>query len=192
LALLDQMGTQDRQAVKLTFHEALAANEKRGGPLAEEDLPSLSHNKGLALERTSSKKQQAKPDELSPAPSAEQQKNDETKRVTPAPKSARSPSRPSPNKQAEQGPPPSAGVKEGTGGKYCLQLSSFQDKREAELFMAKLKTEGMKPFIIASVIAGRGIWFRVRLGAFATWEEALTAKQDFEKKHNSIAYVAKF
>ncbi len=40
-------------------------------------------------------------------------------------------------------------------------------------------------------IPGRGVWFRVRLGHFKSWDAALNAKQDFEKQQKLIAYVSK-
>lgn len=76
-------------------------------------------------------------------------------------------------------------------GSYSLQLSSFQDRQEAEMFMKKLRESGMKPYMMPANIPGRGVWFRVRLGRFKSWEEALSAKEEFEKKQKMIAYVFK-
>ncbi|HEX7499699.1 MAG TPA: SPOR domain-containing protein [Polyangia bacterium] len=72
-------------------------------------------------------------------------------------------------------------------GRYTLQLSSFQDKSEAEAFAKKF--EGERPYMVASEIPGKGTWYRVRVGDYASSKDALAAKQSFEKKHSAIAYV---
>ena len=46
-------------------------------------------------------------------------------------------------------------------------------------------------YLVPTTIPGRGVWFRVRLGHYSSWDTALTAKQEFERKQKIIAYVAK-
>jgi septal ring-binding cell division protein DamX len=72
--------------------------------------------------------------------------------------------------------------------RYSLQLSSFQDKSEAETFAQKF--EGERPYMVVSEIPGKGTWYRVRVGDYASAKDALVAKQSFERKHSVIAYVA--
>ena len=71
---------------------------------------------------------------------------------------------------------------------FTLQLSSFQDKNEAEAFARKF--EGERPYLVLSEIPGKGTWYRVRVGDYSTAKDAVTAKQLFERKHSVIAYVA--
>jgi cell division protein FtsN len=71
---------------------------------------------------------------------------------------------------------------------FTLQLSSFQDRGEAEAFAAKFGSE--KTYLVASEIPGKGTWYRVRVGDFATSKDAFAGKLAFEKKHGVIAYVA--
>ncbi len=73
-------------------------------------------------------------------------------------------------------------------GRFALQLSSFQDKSEAEAFAQKF--EGERPYLVVSDIPGKGTWYRVRVGDFASSKDAVAGKASFEKKHNVIAYVA--
>jgi hypothetical protein len=73
-------------------------------------------------------------------------------------------------------------------GRYSLQLSSFQDKGEAETFAQKF--EGDRPYMVVSEIPGKGTWYRVRVGDYASAKDAVAAKQSFERKHSVIAYVA--
>jgi cell division septation protein DedD len=73
-------------------------------------------------------------------------------------------------------------------GRFTLQLSSFPDRTEADAFARRFSAQGA--FIITSEIPGKGTWYRVRMGNFASAQEATTAKTNFEKQHNVIAYVA--
>ena len=73
-------------------------------------------------------------------------------------------------------------------GRFALQLSSFQDKSEAEAFAQKF--DGERPYLVVSEIPGKGTWYRVRVGDFASSKDAAVGKASFEKKHNVIAYVA--
>jgi cell division protein FtsN len=72
--------------------------------------------------------------------------------------------------------------------RFTLQLSSFQDRGEAERFAAKFGSE--KTYLVVSEIPGKGTWYRVRTGDFGTAKDAFAGKLAFEKKHGVIAYVA--
>jgi cell division septation protein DedD len=71
---------------------------------------------------------------------------------------------------------------------FTLQLSSFQSRAEAEAFAAKFGSE--KTYLVASEIPGKGTWYRVRVGDFASAKDAIAGKLAFEKAHGVIAYVA--
>ena len=62
--------------------------------------------------------------------------------------------------------------------RFSLQLSSFQDKGEAEAFAQKF--EGERPYMVVSEIAGKGVWYRVRVGDYASSKDAVSAKQSFD------------
>ncbi|HEX3697364.1 MAG TPA: SPOR domain-containing protein [Polyangia bacterium] len=81
-----------------------------------------------------------------------------------------------------------AAVDPAAKGKFTLQLSSFPDRTEADAFAKKFAAQGA--FIITSEIPGKGTWYRVRVGNYASAQEATNAKANFEKQHNVIAYVA--
>ena len=76
-------------------------------------------------------------------------------------------------------------------GHFTLQLSAFPERGEAEVFMKKMQTEGYRAFLSPSEIPGKGTFFRVRVGDFATRQAALDAKAEFERKHRLPAYIAK-
>ncbi|MFH2007660.1 MAG: SPOR domain-containing protein [bacterium] len=74
---------------------------------------------------------------------------------------------------------------------YTLQVSAFQDRGEADQVIKKLQKEGYRPYMVASKLPKRGVWYRVRLGAFGSWNKALEAKKKFEEKINMTAYVSR-
>lgn len=73
-------------------------------------------------------------------------------------------------------------------GSWTLQLSAYQDKAEAERFAAGLRDKGYAPFIIEANVAGKGTWFRVRMGRFGSKDAASTYLADF-KRETSIAGI---
>src|SRR5437588_146500 len=78
-----------------------------------------------------------------------------------------------------------------TASHFTLQLSAFPDKADAEEFMHKIQSAGYKPFLVASEIPGKGVFFRVRVGDYGSRQAAVDAKSEFERKQRIIAYVAK-
>ena len=69
-----------------------------------------------------------------------------------------------------------------------LQLSSFQDRAEADAFARRFAAQNA--YVTSSEVPGKGTVYRVRVGSFSTMKEAATAKSSFEHDHNVIAYVA--
>jgi cell division protein FtsN len=72
-------------------------------------------------------------------------------------------------------------------GRFTLQLGSFPDRAEAEAFAHRFTAQGA--YVMASEIPGKGTWYRVRVGDYASAKDAIAAKGSFEKQHNVIAYV---
>ena len=75
-------------------------------------------------------------------------------------------------------------------GKFTLQLSAFQDKGEAEAFLGQVKGAGYGAYVVAADVDGV-MYYRVRAGTFASYEDAVAAKADFETKVPKIAYVTR-
>jgi DedD protein len=74
--------------------------------------------------------------------------------------------------------------------KFTLQLSSFQDRAEANAFFEKLRQAGQDPYVTESQVDGQ-TWYRVRLGRYPSYDAAIEAKMDFEKRQHIIAYVTR-
>ena len=67
---------------------------------------------------------------------------------------------------------------------YAIQVFSFKDKVRAEASLKKLQEKGYSAYILMSDLGPRGIFYRVRVGSFATEEEARkkvdVVRRDFE------------
>jgi cell division protein FtsN len=74
-------------------------------------------------------------------------------------------------------------------GRFTLQLSSFQDRAEAEAFLGSMKSAGYQPYLTEADVTGRGTFYRVRLGSFRSVEAANDAKAEYEKAAKKSAQV---
>ena len=61
---------------------------------------------------------------------------------------------------------------ETSGGRYSLQAAAFPNETGANDFCDRLKRAGVPAYTVAAEIAGRGRWFRVRVGKFETAQDA--------------------
>ena len=80
--------------------------------------------------------------------------------------------------------PPPASAK----GKYSLVLSSFPERAEADALAKRFAAQGA--YVAVAESPGKGTVYRVRVGNYASSQEAAAAKTAFEKQTNTIAYVA--
>ena len=74
---------------------------------------------------------------------------------------------------------------------YTLQLSSFQDKGEAQAFLDGVKGSGYSAYLVEADVDGKGTFWRVRLGSYPSYDDAIDAKTEFEAKVKKVAYVTK-
>ncbi|MEO8844682.1 MAG: SPOR domain-containing protein [Kofleriaceae bacterium] len=72
--------------------------------------------------------------------------------------------------------------------KFTLQLSSFQDKGEAEAYLATIKANGFSPSLTEADVDGK-TYYRVRLGNYRSLDAANDAKADVEKATKKSASV---
>nr|HEX4313141.1 SPOR domain-containing protein [Kofleriaceae bacterium] len=75
-----------------------------------------------------------------------------------------------------------------TKARYTLQLSSFQDKGEAQSFLDDIKAAGFDASITEATVDGKA-YFRVRLGNYRSLEAANDAKAQLEKSAKKSAQV---
>ena len=175
LAALDRLGAGEGS---MTFPNALGGS---GGPAAavDREIAALGARKAAAPAKAVEPPPAAKGEE----PKAAEPKAAEPKAVEPKavePKAAEP-------KAAE--PKPAAPKPDAAGpAKFTLQLSAFQDQAEADAFLATVKAAGYAAYVTSADVDGKK-FFRVRLGKYATYEDAVAAKGEFEKKVPKIAYV---
>ena len=194
LAALDQLGDADEADEGLTFHKALAPSAA-AKPIVEP--------KKIEKAPVEAKKVEPKPQPVAPKPAAAKpvvavaddkaDDDDSNDVVEPAPK----PQPPAPKPQALPAARPQVVQQtptkkpDATAPHFTLQLSAFPDKADAEEFMRKIQSAGYKPFLVASEIPGKGVFYRVRVGDYGSRQSAVDAKAEFERKQRIIAYVAK-
>jgi len=56
--------------------------------------------------------------------------------------------------------------------KYCVQIASFQDRKEAEAIRSKMAGKGFSVYVVESKIKDKGTWYRVRAGRHLTQQAA--------------------
>mgnify|MGYP001359261945 CR=1 FL=1 len=57
-------------------------------------------------------------------------------------------------------------------GNLTLQVASFNDQSQANERAARLKSAGVEASVVRAEISGKGTWYRVQIGRFASREEA--------------------
>jgi cell division septation protein DedD len=68
---------------------------------------------------------------------------------------------------------PAAGTKAtSTAGKFCVQIMSSKERKEAESVKSRLVDKGLPAYIVESTIKDRGVWYRVRVGRHLTQQSA--------------------
>jgi DedD protein len=81
--------------------------------------------------------------------------------------------------------------KDESKARFTLQLSSFQDKAEADAFLSSIKAAGYQAYVTQAEVDGKGTFYRVRLGTYRSLESANGAKAAFEKDAKKSASVMK-
>ncbi len=89
--------------------------------------------------------------------------------------------------QIQTAAPPS--VAAGHDGGFQLQVSSFRTQSEANQFSDQLRARGHKAYVIEAHVVGRGTWYRVRVGPFATKSAATAYRSSFETKEHVVPFV---
>ena len=79
----------------------------------------------------------------------------------------------------------------GTEGGWQVQVSSFRTEAEADAFTQQLRARGHKAHVQRADIPARGVWYRVKIGPFATQLEAIHYRTSFEAKEKMPGFVVK-
>jgi cell division septation protein DedD len=57
-------------------------------------------------------------------------------------------------------------------GRFAIQIAAVQDAQNAEKLVTRLRKKGYRAYQIRSEVTGKGVWHRVRVGAFQDRAEA--------------------
>lgn len=77
----------------------------------------------------------------------------------------------------------------GAEGGYQIQVASFKQAEDADVFAADLRKRGHKAYRQAAYVPERGLWHRVRIGPFKTRFEAIKYKEKFEHTERVSPFV---
>jgi DedD protein len=77
----------------------------------------------------------------------------------------------------------------GHEGGYQLQVSSFHTQAEAQSFADQLRARGHKAYVLEANVPGRGTWYRVRIGPFATQHTAAEYRASFEDREHVVPFI---
>jgi cell division septation protein DedD len=85
--------------------------------------------------------------------------------------------------------PSAAQAAAGHEGAWQLQVSSFKTQSEAEQFAEQLRARGHKAYTLEARVAGRGTWWRVRVGPFSSKLSAQAYRATFEAKEHVVPFI---
>jgi len=75
-------------------------------------------------------------------------------------------------------------------GPFTLQLGASPNREDAERMVSRLREKGYAPYIVTAEVPGKGTYYRVRMGSFATREAAGRYLEDFRRETKTEAFVA--
>jgi DedD protein len=210
---VEARGHTDRAQVAATVDPLAALDRLEGGSglsfqgsLRGDDGPVSDVEKTIAAmpKRTEAKQEPPKPEPPRPVVVEKEEpkpepKQEEAKPEPPKQEQAKSVVKPEmkaeakPEVKLEAKPEVKAEVKEDKKKeekKFTLQLSSFQDRTEAQAHLDAMKSAGYSAYITEGAVDGKQ-YFRVRLGSYKSIEAANEAKVEVEKTTKKTAIVMK-
>ena len=74
-------------------------------------------------------------------------------------------------------------------GNYTVQLGASQTRAEALQLAARAAAAGLKAYVVEAHLPGKGVWYRIRVGAFAERAAADRYRRDVERELRTSAIV---
>jgi cell division septation protein DedD len=74
-------------------------------------------------------------------------------------------------------------------GNYTVQLGASQTRAEALQLAARAAAAGLKAYVVEAHLPGKGVWYRIRVGAFAERSAADRYRRDVERELRTSAVV---
>jgi len=88
---------------------------------------------------------------------------------------------------AADGPSGPGGADEGES--FTVQIGSAPDREGADKLMRKARNAGLTPYVVEAKIAGKGTWYRIRVGKFRGKSDADIFRREVERKLGGLALV---
>ena len=79
----------------------------------------------------------------------------------------------------------------GHDGLYTLQVISYRDPQEAQVFADALRKRGHASYVTSGSVEGRGTHWRVRIGPFASRREAQAYRTTFEHEEGMNTFIVR-
>ena len=169
----------------LTFQGALRGGETKP-PEVDKKIAAIAAARQSPEEKKAGEEKKAdkKPEDKKADEKIAEDKKPEDKKVAKAEDKSDKPEKKSDDKKSDDKKP------EEKKPRYTLQLSSFQDRSEADAYLASIKSAGFSAFVSEGEVDGKQ-FYRVRLGSYRSLDAANDAKSDFEKATKKSALVTK-
>lgn len=115
--------------------------------------------------------------------------------ATPAETSAGLPAKTIKQEQAAESPKPAnegvVRMKSPANAQFSIQVGSYPNMDEANQKVSEWRDKGYAAFMMIADIADRGRWYRVRVGGFATKEDAQSYMDQLTSKENTEAIIVR-
>ena len=79
----------------------------------------------------------------------------------------------------------------GHEGRYTLQVISYRDPREAQVFASALRKRGHAAYVTTGAVEDRGTHWRVRIGPFETRQQAQDYRTTFEREEGMNTFIVR-
>lgn len=79
----------------------------------------------------------------------------------------------------------------GHEGRYTLQVISYRDATEAQVFKSALRKRGHAAYVTTGTVEGRGTHWRVRIGPFESRQEAQDYRTTFEREEGMNTFIVR-
>ena len=74
-------------------------------------------------------------------------------------------------------------------GQFTVQVGASRESAEAQRLESRAHAAGLKPYVVSADLGKKGVWYRVRVGAFPDRESADRFRQDVEREMRTSAVV---
>ncbi len=193
------------EQVGFSFKEGLAQSAAADLPETRDPEVPPQHDKAKAKVKAKVEdkaKKPAKPEPKKPQPLLA--KNNKPKPVAkplpaalpkppaakPKPPTVKPENKPKPAAIPAKATPEAAIQKPKSASGFTLQMKAFANQADADKLADKLRRNGHDVRVETADVRGR-LWYRVRVGNFTKWDDALMAKKKFEEAESVIAYVVR-